>query len=99
MAWKVANETVARLDRYAVSRGVPLPPGARGVKDPAQVSIRDADGRAIPSAGTVLQRRPDGTIEWLLVDFVTDLPPDSSKSVFVATTGFTFNAAAAPSTP
>jgi len=76
------NETIASFPRYLVSRGVPLP-ASWGIKEPDEVSIRDEDGAEIPSAGKALQRRPDGSIEWLLADFIVDLGPEGKKTVHI----------------
>lgn len=75
------NETLAVLDNYLVTRGVPLPPGK--VDEPTQVSVVDADGNVLPSEGKVLQRRPDGSIEWLLLDLLVSLGPQEEKTVFI----------------
>ena len=48
------NETLAVLDPYLITRGVPLPPGA--VRSAAGVSVVDARGRALPCEGKVLQK-------------------------------------------
>jgi len=78
---RIHNETISSFDNYLVSRGIPLPPGR--VTEPSQVSIVEADGRAVPCEGRVLQRRPDGSIEWLLADYLTSLAPDEKKSLFI----------------
>ena len=80
---RIKNETVAQLSNYLISRGIPLPPGK--VTEPAQVSITTSDGSAVPSAGRVLQRRQDGSIEWLLMDIITDLDGEEKKSLFIKT--------------
>lgn len=80
---RLKNETLAALNHYMITRGIPLPPGA--VKQPKQVSVRDAKGRALPSAGKVLQRRPDGSIEWLLMDILVGLKGEETTSVFIET--------------
>ena len=76
------NETVATFPRYLISRGVPLP-AAWGVEEPGEVSIRDAGGNEVPSAGAVLQRRPDGSIEWMLADFILDFDSEQKHTVHV----------------
>jgi len=78
---RLANETQAVLKSYLVKRGVPLPPGA--VKKESGVSVTDAEGKALPCEGKVLQRRPDGSIEWLLMDILVDLGPQEETSVFI----------------
>ncbi|MCX5661377.1 MAG: hypothetical protein NTW19_16980 [Planctomycetota bacterium] len=77
----VKNETLTPLNPYLVSRGVPFPPGA--VRSARQVSVRDAKGRVIPSSAKVLQKRPDGSVEWALVDVLLPLGPQESTSIFV----------------
>lgn len=77
----VKNETLADMPVYLVTRGVPLPVGA--VSEPEGVSITDADGKPLPSAGKVLQRRRDGSIEWLLVDVQVPLGPQEQTSIYV----------------
>lgn len=77
----VKNETLALLTPYLVSRGVPLPPGK--VRSASQVSVRDAKGKALPSAARILQRRPDGSIEWVLLDTLVHLDGQESTSIFV----------------
>ena len=62
---RLYTETLADLSNYLLTRGVPLPPGA--VRNPAGVRVVNKAGKVLPSAGKVLQRRPDGSIEWLLM--------------------------------
>ena len=78
---RLKNETLAKLDNYLVVRGVPLPPGA--AKQPSQARIVTDKGKVLPSEGKVLQRRPDGSIEWLLMDILVPLKGQEEKSVFV----------------
>lgn len=78
---KLKNETLAVLGRYLVTRGLPLPPGA--VRKPSQVSIRDERGRVLPSEGKILQRRPDGSIEWALLDILVPLGGQEEKKIYV----------------
>ena len=68
---RLKNETLAVLDNYMLTRGVPLPPGK--VRSAGGVSVVDRRGRALPCEGRVLQRRPDGSIEWLQLDVLTRL--------------------------
>ncbi len=78
---QLKNETLAKLDAYLLSRGVPLPPGC--VKRATDVSVRDDGGNVLPSAGRILQKRPDGSIEWLLLDILLRLDGQETKSIFV----------------
>jgi len=77
----IKNETLAILKNYLLSRGVPLPPGA--VKDERGVSVTDEQGRVLPSEGRILQRRPDGSVEWMLLDILLDVGGQESRSIFV----------------
>lgn len=79
---RLKNETLAPLRAYLLTRGVPLPPGA--VRSPRGVRVTDARGVILPSEGTVLQRRPDGSIEWLLLDILTRLEGGEASTLCVA---------------
>lgn len=78
---RIKNETLAELKPYLLTRGVPLPPGR--VKSARGVSVVDARGRVLPSEGRILQRRPDGSVEWMLMDIQLQLGGQEQKSVFV----------------
>jgi len=75
------NETLARLNPYCLTRGVPLPPGT--VKRPSGVSVTDAKGRTLPSEGKLLQRRPDGSVEWMLLDILVPLRGQEAKDIHI----------------
>ncbi len=53
-----------------VSTGVPLPPGR--VRAPEQLALVDDQGRRIPVQTQVLDRWPDDSVRWLLLDFALD---------------------------
>jgi len=89
------NETVAALPCHLISRGLPLP-ADWAVKEPHEVSIRDGEGNEVPSAGHVLQRRPDGSIEWLQVDMVLDFEAEQERTVNIVRRP---NASRAPASP
>jgi len=76
------NETVATFPRYLVSRGVPLP-RAWAVREAGEITLRDETGQALPFDGTVLQRRPDGSVEWLQADVVLDFAPEQTHGVTI----------------
>lgn len=78
---KIKNETLARLDNYLLTRGVPLPPGA--VKSAAGVCVRNKQGHVLPSAAKILQRRPDGSVEWMLLDVLLNVGGQESTSISV----------------
>lgn len=78
---RLNNETVAKFDNYLVHRGFPLPPGR--VRDVDQVRVVDAAGQSVPSEATVLQRRPDGSIEWAVLDILGSWASEEKKTFFV----------------
>jgi len=51
-----------------VTTGVPLPAGR--VRGGDALWVADREGRAVPSQARVLERWPDGTARWVLVDFL-----------------------------
>ena len=55
-----------------VTGGIPLPPAA--CVDVDRLRFMDDTGRHIPAQATVLERWPDGSIRWLLVDLLADSP-------------------------
>lgn len=79
------NETLDSKPSYVVTRGIPMPPGkaANKVTDGTRVKVTDDKGKTLPSATKVLQKRPDGSVEWLLVDTLVDLGPQETKSIFI----------------
>ena len=54
-----------------VSTGVPLPKGR--VRAPERLALVDGQGRRIPVQTQVLDRWPDESVRWLLLDFALDL--------------------------
>ncbi len=77
---RLKNESLAELDNYLITRGVPMPVGK--VEDASSVAVYDREGNILPSEGKALQRRPDGSIEWLLMDILVSLAPQEEISVF-----------------
>ena len=78
---RLKNETLTPLDNYVLTRGVPLPPGAVTRTD--GVSIVDARGRTVPSNAKVLQRRQDGSVEWMLMDVLMKFGGEEGKSIYI----------------
>jgi hypothetical protein len=69
---------VARSEELAAG-GVPLPRGA--AKDTKDFGVLDADGKPAPAQFTVLNRWPDdGSIRWMLVEFLVSLDADGTKT-------------------
>ena len=58
--------------REPVSVGVPLPPGR--VPDAARLVA--FSGAPLPTAATVLERWPDGSVRWALLDLLLDVPAE-----------------------
>jgi hypothetical protein len=69
-------ESTGSRKREPVSIGLPLPQGA--CLDPGLLSLADQAGRALPLQVRVLERWPDQSVKWALVDFQADL--DSADS-------------------
>jgi hypothetical protein len=59
--------------REPITTGVPL---ARGLaRETSELRLRSADGAGVPAQREVLDRWPDGSIRWLLLDFQVDAAP------------------------
>ena len=78
---RLHNETVVALEPYLITRGAPLPVGA--VQDEAGVCVTDGDGKVLPTAAKILQRRRDGSVEWMLLDIMVNLGGQEDKSIFI----------------
>ncbi len=75
----VKPSRTATATRQPVVVGVPYPKGM--LRDQTAVALVDPAGRDVPSQCEVLAKWSDGSVQWLLVDFL--LPYDvGSKSVF-----------------
>ena len=61
-------ETLASIPAsgFPSTCGVPLPAGR--VKTGDEVTLRDGSGRIVPVQTSVLNRWPDGSVRWLLVN-------------------------------
>ena len=70
---------IARV-REAVCSGVPF---ARGILSVGQsMQVRIPDGDAIPTQTKVLGTWPDGTVKWLLVQFLADCPANTDCTYY-----------------
>ena len=58
----------ARVNSFPIAMGVPFPQGSLG--DAAQVRVLSHDGSEIPSHTRPLGWWADGSIKWLLIDFI-----------------------------
>ena len=78
---KIINETLAKLDHYTLTRGVPMPAGA--LQDEKGVTVKDAKGNVLPSEGKVLHWRVDGSVEWILLDVLLKLGGEEETTITV----------------
>ncbi len=65
--------------------GVPLPRGT--VKDLSGLAILDAKGDAVPAQFEALATWPDGTVKWLLVNFVANSPANAKTQYRLTDSG------------
>ena len=76
------TNTIHRLfEAQPVSIGVPWP---EGLLTDQPVSARDAAGKAVPVAATVLNRWPDGSVQWTLLDLALDLQSSGEERLTVS---------------
>ncbi|MHB0936078.1 MAG: RIFT barrel domain-containing protein [Armatimonadota bacterium] len=76
------NRLHRALSAQPVTYGVPWPQGA--IKDIESLSLRDEQGQALSAGFTCLNRWPDGSVQWSLVDFGLDFAPTSNRQVAVS---------------
>lgn len=77
----VENPHSARADNAPITTGLPFPEGVLG--DASHLRLLDADGRELPLQSEVTARHPDGSVQWLLLDFVADIPAESNAAYAV----------------
>ena len=82
----LAFEKLSRFDRIAepCSVAVPFPQG--DLADPAGVAVCDGDA-PVPTQCRVTATWPDGSVKWLLVHFLADLPGNAGKAFRLRTGG------------
>jgi len=73
----VAEPSGVERRGWPVTSGIPLAQGE--LRSDRRTALFDADGKEIPLQTEVLNRWPDGTIRWLLLDFQVDLAANQSK--------------------
>jgi hypothetical protein len=64
-----------------ITYGVPWPIGA--VHDAGELLLRDENGAQLPAGFKVLNRWPDGSVQWSLADFGADFEPSGSRSLTI----------------
>lgn len=73
-------EKISRFDRTAepVAFGMPFPPGL--LRDAPEFGLFD-EGRRLPAQAKVTGRWPDGSVRWLFVRALVDLPGNRGKRI------------------
>ena len=77
IAITVAEPSGVDRSGWPVTSGIPLAQGE--LRDHRQAALFDAEGNEIPLQTEILNRWPDGTIRWLLIDFQVDLAANQSQ--------------------
>ncbi|MAE60577.1 MAG: hypothetical protein CMJ49_04370 [Planctomycetaceae bacterium] len=80
----LTNAMNVPMNSQPIRQGMPWPRGA--VAGEPQFLAMDDSGHALPTAGRVLNRWPDGSVQWSLVDVIIDMLPDSERVVTIAPT-------------
>jgi hypothetical protein len=78
---------------FPASASVPFPRGR--LARPAALWLAGSDHRPVPMQTAVLERWPDGSVRWLLVDFLADLPA-GGRATYTLSEGKPPRAAAGP---
>lgn len=78
-AIRLTNEMNLAYAAQPIRQGVPWPRGA--VRDADRVGASDSERRPLPIATRVLNRWPDGSVQWLLVDMAVDVPPNGTREI------------------
>src|SRR5262245_17039759 len=68
----VLESTAGAPSHQPVTVGLPLRRGA--LLDPGKVELRDGGGRAVACQSHAPVRWPDGSVRWLLLDFLAAVP-------------------------
>ncbi len=87
---RVAESAGVARRNAPVTAGVPIPRGV--LRDPHGVWLADPDGRPTVLQTQALERWPDGSVRWLLLDFLADVPRDAERT-------WTLTGGAPPSKP
>jgi len=75
------NRLHRSLAHQPITTGTAWPSGAVAAAD--QLAVRDEQGRLVPAGFTCLNRWPDGSVQWALVDCGLDFAPSSERRVTV----------------
>lgn len=90
------NSGVARRGAIVTS-GVPFPQGALPANTP--VRLLDEQGKLVPLQSQTTATWRDGSVKWLLLDFLANLEPNGSRNFTLLTGGDTAAASTASPSP
>ncbi len=77
----LTNRVHLPLGAQPVRHGVPWPIGA--VRDESTIVLTDEHDRRLPVATRVLNRWPDGSIQWSLLDLIVDFEPSATRTITI----------------
>lgn len=78
VTFTVTEPSKVARKRCPVRGSIPMFRGE--LKDPKQIRLLDANGKAIPVQGMATAVWPEGTVKFLCLDFLTDLAPGETKT-------------------
>ena len=81
---RLHNRLHRSLPNQPITTGTAWPQGA--VSEIDALSVCDEEGRALPAGFTCLNRWPDGSVQWALLDIGLDFSPTSDRHVTVRAT-------------
>lgn len=79
----VHNDIHRKLNCMPITIGVPWPEGK--LKDQNRICAYDGEGRPVLTGVTTLNRWKDNSIQWTLLDFMTDFEPTSDRKFEIRT--------------
>jgi len=75
------NRAHRAFESQPITYGVPWPQGA--VQDAGDLLLRDESGNELPAGFKILNRWPDGSVQWTLADFSADFEPSGSRALTI----------------
>jgi len=79
------NRTNLDHPDHPISRGIPFPAGT--VSEDTHLSMLDDKGEAVPCATRALTTWKDGSVQWMLVDFLTSMVPRAADVTYSVAVG------------
>lgn len=79
----VSNRLHLPFRSQPIRQGVPWPRGA--VKNGDALVATDDSGKQLPLATRVLNRWPDGSVQWSLIDLALDFEPSGTRTIAIET--------------